>query len=54
MWWRHRRGTDRGCLPAGSTPKSDDLRARQRALSRQLEALALEEARAGERTQVRG
>ncbi|MDQ3592482.1 MAG: hypothetical protein M3386_06235 [Actinomycetota bacterium] len=54
MWWRHRRGADPCCLPAGGTPELDDLRARQRALLSRLEELSAEAAPAGERAQVRG
>ena len=53
MWWRHRRGAkQRCCLPTAGAPDPDDLRARQLALSRRLEALAAEGARATEQPSV--
>ncbi len=54
MWWRHRRGADPCCLPSTGTPDPEDLRARQRVLSRQLAALTAEEADASERPAARG
>ena len=37
MWWRYRRGTDPCCLPTNKA-SADEIGARQRALSRELDA----------------